>query len=65
MENPGLTQRGSAILSFHDRCVELFETHFHRLYRYIDRVSGDPELAADLAQEAFIKLYRRGSPVLL
>jgi RNA polymerase sigma-70 factor (ECF subfamily) len=61
VENPGLTQRGSAILSFHDRCVELFETHFHRLYRYIDRVSGDPELAADLAQEAFIKLYRRGS----
>jgi len=48
-------------LSFHDRFVELFNAHFHRLYRYLDRLSGDPELAADLAQEAFVRLYRRGS----
>lgn len=46
---------------FHDSFVELFEAHFHRLFRYLDRVSGEPELAADLTQEAFIKLYRRGS----
>ncbi len=39
----------------------MFEAHFRRLFRYLDRVSGDPELAADLAQEAFVKLYRRGS----
>jgi RNA polymerase sigma-70 factor (ECF subfamily) len=38
----------------------LFEAHFRRLYRYLDRLSGDPELAADLAQEAFVRLYRRG-----
>jgi RNA polymerase sigma factor (sigma-70 family) len=47
--------------TFHDHFVELFETHFHRLFRYLDRVSGEPELAADLAQEAFVRLYRRGS----
>jgi RNA polymerase sigma factor (sigma-70 family) len=46
---------------FQDRVVDLFHAHFHRLVRYLDRLSGDPELAADLAQEAFIKLYQRGS----
>lgn len=46
---------------FHARFVELFDAHFGRLYRYLDRVSGEPELAADLAQEAFFRLHRRGS----
>ncbi|MGH7567875.1 MAG: sigma factor, partial [Gemmatimonadales bacterium] len=41
--------------------MEQFHVHFHRLYRYLDRLSGDPDLAADLAQEAFVKLYRRGA----
>lgn len=47
--------------TFHDEFVELFQAHFHRLFRYLDRLSGEPELAADLAQEAFVKLYRRGA----
>ncbi len=47
--------------SFHDRFVDLFDAHFPRLYRYLDRLSGEPELAADLAQEAFVRLYRRAS----
>lgn len=47
--------------SFHDCFVALFDTHFRRLFRYLDRLSGEPELAADLAQEAFVRLYRRGS----
>jgi RNA polymerase sigma-70 factor (ECF subfamily) len=47
--------------SFHDQFVDLFNAHFPRLYRSLDRLSGEPELAADLAQEAFIKLYRRGA----
>ncbi|MGH7676574.1 MAG: sigma-70 family RNA polymerase sigma factor [Gemmatimonadales bacterium] len=47
--------------SFHDAFVALFNAHFDRLYRYLDRLSGDPDLAADLAQEAFVRLYRRGS----
>ena len=47
--------------TFHDQFVELFNTHFARLKRYLDRLSGEPDLAADLAQEAFVRLYRRGS----
>lgn len=46
---------------FRDEFTRVFDAHFHRLYRYLDRLSGDPDLAADLAQEAFTKLYRRGS----
>jgi RNA polymerase sigma-70 factor (ECF subfamily) len=46
---------------FDAHLVELFHAHFHRLVRYLDRLSDDPELAADLAQEAFAKLQERGS----
>ena len=48
--------------SFHDQFVELFNAHFHRLYRYLDRLSGEPDLAADLAQDTFVRLYHRRSP---
>ena len=47
--------------SFHDEFVALFDAQFSRIYRVLDRISEDSDLAADLAQEAFIKLYRRGS----
>jgi RNA polymerase sigma-70 factor (ECF subfamily) len=46
---------------FRDEFARVFDAHFRRLYRYLDRLSGDPDLAADLAQEAFTRLYRRGS----
>ena len=45
---------------FHDEFVEIFNANFLRVYRYLDRLSGEPELAADLAQDTFVRLYRRG-----
>ena len=45
----------------HDHFVRLFEAHFQRLVRYLDRLSGEPDLAADLAQETFVRLYARGA----
>lgn len=47
--------------TFHDDFVELFESQFPRLARYLGRISGESDLGADLAQEAFVRLYRRGS----
>lgn len=49
------------IPSFHDQFVELFNAHHARIFRVLDRLSGERDLAADLAQEAFVRLYRRGS----
>jgi RNA polymerase sigma factor (sigma-70 family) len=46
---------------FRDRFVRLFDAHFHHILRFLDRMSGDPDLAADLAQETFIRLFRRGA----
>lgn len=40
---------------------QLFDIHFPKLFRWLDRLGGDPDLASDLAQEAFIKLYQRGT----
>ncbi len=47
--------------SFQDDFVALFERQFPRLFRFLDRLSGDADLAADLAQEAFVKLHERGA----
>jgi RNA polymerase sigma-70 factor (ECF subfamily) len=48
-------------IDFERGVTAAFEAQFPRLFRLLDRLSGDPELAADLAQEAFVRLYRRGS----
>ncbi|MBL8980323.1 MAG: sigma-70 family RNA polymerase sigma factor [Gemmatimonadetes bacterium] len=42
-----------------DPFERLFHAQFPRLQRYLDRLSGDGELARDLAQESFLRLYRR------
>ena len=51
-----MSQRGDGFRSAFD---ELFDAHFHRILRFLHRLTGDPDLAADLAQEAFVRLYRR------
>ena len=45
-----------------DEFVVVFRESFAPLHRYLNRLSGDSDLASELAQEAFIKLYRRRSP---
>ena len=37
---------------------ELFATHHGEIYAYLIRMLRDPELAADLTQDAFVKAYR-------
>jgi RNA polymerase sigma-70 factor (ECF subfamily) len=60
-----LAQRRRATMElsspFHDEFVALFREHHPRLFRYMHRLCGDPELAADVAQETFVRLYERGS----
>ena len=38
-----------------------FERRYASLHRYLSRLSDDPALAADIAQETFVRLYQRGS----
>ncbi len=47
-------------MRFEDEFAVLYHEHFPRLARYLGRLGGDADLAADLAQEAFVRLYRRG-----
>jgi RNA polymerase sigma-70 factor (ECF subfamily) len=37
---------------------ELFAKHHNEIYAYLIRMLRDPELAADLTQDAFVKAYR-------
>lgn len=46
---------------FEAQFVALFEEHFPRVARILGRLSGEPDLAADLTQEAFVRLYERGA----
>jgi RNA polymerase sigma-70 factor (ECF subfamily) len=46
---------------FEDAYRSVFSAEFPRLFRYVNRLGGDGDLAADLAQEAFVRLYHRGS----
>ncbi len=41
----------------HDR---LFAELHAPVFRYVHRLTGDPDVAADIAQEAFVRLYTRG-----
>jgi RNA polymerase sigma factor (sigma-70 family) len=39
----------------------VFDDQFVSLRRYLDRLTGDADLAGDLAQETFVRLFLRGS----
>jgi RNA polymerase sigma-70 factor (ECF subfamily) len=41
----------------------LFLAHYGEIYRLLFRLVGSPEEAEDLAQETFLRLYRRRFPV--
>ena len=41
--------------------THLFEEHHASLLRYLTRLSGDSDVAADAAQEAFVRLIEGGS----
>jgi len=56
-----LKREASGSAHFSDAFAEIFDAHFARLFRYLQRWSGDSELAADAAQETFVRLYERGS----
>lgn len=59
--SPGARERLVAAPSFDAEFVALFDAQHHRIFRVLDRLSGDADVAADLAQEAFVRLYRRGA----
>ena len=46
--------------SFEDAFRACYSARFAPLFTYLDRLTSDPELAADVAQEAFVRLHRRG-----
>ncbi len=46
---------------FEEAFADLFESEHPRLFRYLDRLSGDPDLAGDIAQDVFVRLHHRGS----
>jgi RNA polymerase sigma-70 factor (ECF subfamily) len=41
---------------------DLFERLYPSLYRYLHRLTGDPDVAEDIAQEAFVRLLRQPLP---
>ncbi len=47
--------------SFDLAFAALFRERFPMLYSYLSRMSGDPALADDVAQESFVRLHARGS----
>ncbi len=55
------TVRPSGGDSFADALSALYHARFQSLFRYLDRLTGDPDLAQDLAQDTFVRLHRRGT----
>ncbi len=64
LEQPRLAPVGHAVSAAWDRdeayrfVEDLFAKHHNEIYAYLARMLRDPELAADLTQDAFVKAYR-------
>lgn len=43
--------------------ADLFRTHYPRLLSYVTRLCGEPDLAADIVQEAFVRLHAQPRPL--
>jgi len=56
-----LARRTAVASAFETELTRLYGKQFPALYRYLDRTLGDSQLATDIAQEAFIRLFDRGS----
>lgn len=52
---------GRTATSFEAEFDRLFHERFASLFTYLARMTGDGDLASDLAQDAFVRLYQRGS----
>ncbi len=46
--------------SFEEEFRACYAARFASLFTYLDRLTSDPDLASDIAQEAFARLHRRG-----
>lgn len=57
----GRPGRSTVADEFEADLSQLYRTQFPALYRYLDRSLGDGPLAMDFAQEAFIRLFDRGT----
>jgi RNA polymerase sigma factor (sigma-70 family) len=56
-----VTTRVRSGITFEVSFQQAFDEHFSWLFRYVDRDTDDDALAADIAQESFVRLYQRGA----
>ncbi len=52
---------GMETVPFEHEFTEVFNAQYPKLFRILDRLTGEADVADDLAQEAFVRLYRRRS----
>ncbi len=46
---------------FEEQFRTCYRERFPTLFTYLDRLTGDAEAASDIAQDAFVRLHRRGN----
>lgn len=61
MTSDSRDETGERPPGFEEAFCRLFDQQFPSLFRYLHRLTGDGDLADDLAQEVFVRLYQRAS----